>query len=96
MLIALFAITAAAICVPVAVATLVSIASRREDSAHTIADSAPCQLTAFARRVLSFHARGLQVPVRPRDGRPVRKPDWYGSTDWDEDPEPEGDLLAGV
>jgi hypothetical protein len=95
-MIALFAIAAAALCVPIAIATLVSIASRREDSAHTIADIAPCQLTAFARRVLSFHAQGIDMPVRPWDVEPVRRPDWYGSTRHDEEEEPEEDVLAGV
>jgi hypothetical protein len=80
-MIALFVIAAAAISVPIAVAVLVSIASRREDSARTIAGTAPCQLTALARRVLSFQAHGIQMPVRPWDAEPVRRPAWYGSTD---------------
>ena len=85
MIIALFVIAAAAISLPIAVAALVSVASRREDSAHTIAGSAPCQVTALARRVLSFQAHGIEVPVRPRDFEVVRRPAWYGSTDEDEE-----------
>jgi hypothetical protein len=84
-MIALFVIAAAAISVPIAVAVLVSIASRREDSARTIAGTAPCQLTALARRVLSFQSHGIEMPARPWDAAPVRRPAWYGSTEDDEE-----------
>jgi hypothetical protein len=80
-MIALFVIAAAAISVPIAGAMLVGIASRREDSARTIAGTAPCHLTALARRVLSFRAQGIEMPARPWDSAPARRPAWYGSTE---------------
>jgi hypothetical protein len=44
---------------PIIAAVLVSIASRREDHAWTLAGRAPGIIALAARRVLGFHARGI-------------------------------------
>ena len=44
---------------PIIAAVLVSIASRREDHAWTLAGRAPGIIALVARRVLGFHARGI-------------------------------------
>lgn len=44
---------------PIIAAVLVSIASRREDHAWTLAGQAPGIIASAARRVLGFHARGI-------------------------------------
>lgn len=45
--------------VPIIAALLVSVASRREDHAWTLAGEAPGIIALVARRVLGFHARGI-------------------------------------
>jgi hypothetical protein len=92
-MIAIFVIAAAVICVPIAAAALVTFASRREHSRRTIAGSAPCPVTAFARRVLSFQARGIEMPGHPRAPQQVRRPAWYG-TEFADEPEPDEEMLA--
>jgi|HubBroStandDraft_2_1064218.scaffolds.fasta_scaffold03484_3 hypothetical protein len=44
---------------PIIAAVLVSIASRREDHAWTLAGQAPGIIALATRRVLGFHARGI-------------------------------------
>ena len=44
---------------PIIAAVLVSIASRQEDRAWTMAGQAPGTIASAARRVLGFHARGI-------------------------------------
>lgn len=43
---------------------LVSVASRREDRAWTLAGPAPDRATAITRRILGFHATGAGRPNR--------------------------------
>jgi hypothetical protein len=45
--------------VPIIAALLVSVASRPEDHAWTLAGQAPGIIALVARRVLGFHARGI-------------------------------------
>ncbi len=49
--------------VPLAAIVLVTIASRREESARSMADRAPGPLERAARRLLAFHASGISRPV---------------------------------
>jgi hypothetical protein len=48
---------------PLAGVVLVTMASRREETALSIADRAPGPLTRAARRVVAFHARGISRPA---------------------------------
>ena len=48
---------------PLAAVVLVTVASRREDTALSIAGRAPGPLTRAARRVVAFHARGIRRPA---------------------------------
>jgi hypothetical protein len=53
--------------VPLAAALLVTVASRREESARSIAGRAPGPLERSARRLLAFQATGIgRPPGRPR------------------------------
>ncbi|HYS32468.1 MAG TPA: hypothetical protein VEM58_09425 [Streptosporangiaceae bacterium] len=58
------AIATAAVAAPVAAIVLVSIASRREESAHSLYGRAPGPVTAAARRLLAF--RSDQVAALPQ------------------------------
>jgi hypothetical protein len=60
--------------VPLAAAVLVTVASRREESARSIAGRAPGRLERAARRLLAFQATGIGRPAgRPRP-RPRPRP----------------------
>jgi hypothetical protein len=48
---------------PLAAVVLVTLASRREETALSIAGRAPGPLTRAARRVVAFHARGISRPA---------------------------------
>jgi hypothetical protein len=48
---------------PLAGVVLVTMASRREETALSIADRASGPLTRAARRVVAFHARGISRPA---------------------------------
>jgi hypothetical protein len=48
--------------VPAAAVVLVSVATRREETARSIADRAPGLVTRAARRLLAFHAVGISRP----------------------------------
>jgi hypothetical protein len=65
--------------VPLAAVVLVTVASRREEKAGSIAGRAPGRIERAARRLLAFHATGIGRPVRrarargqrPGSGRPA-------------------------
>jgi hypothetical protein len=59
MIILLTAIAVLITGVPFAAVVLVTLASRHEDHAHSIADRAPGVLTSAARRLLGFRATGI-------------------------------------
>jgi hypothetical protein len=48
---------------PLAAVVLVTVASRREETALSIAGRAPGPLARAARRVVAFHARGISRPA---------------------------------
>jgi hypothetical protein len=50
--------------VPLAAVVLVTVASRREESAGSIADRAPGRMERAARWLLAFHATGIARPAR--------------------------------
>src|SRR6266568_4052642 len=60
--------------VPLAAIVLVTIASRREESARSMADRAPGPLERTARRLLAFHASGISRPVSRAGGRNRGRP----------------------
>jgi hypothetical protein len=62
--------------VPLAAIVLVTVASRREEAARSIAGRAPGPLARAARRVLAFHTTGIRPPAcrvgpRGQDRRPA-------------------------
>jgi hypothetical protein len=71
---------------------LVSLASRHEDSAHSLAGRPSGAMEAAARRVVGFHADGLG---RRPGGSGAARPVHGGSSDWPVDPAgPGGDWLG--
>ena len=65
--------------VPLAAVALVTLASRREETARSIAGRAPGPLERAARRLLAFHATGIghpsgRVRVRPEGWDPGHPP----------------------
>jgi hypothetical protein len=62
MIVFLFVVAAVAVSGPVVAAVLVSVASRREDSAWTLGGSATGLARATARRIVGFHAKGIEWP----------------------------------
>lgn len=69
-------IAAAAAAVPLAAIVLVTVASHREESAHTLGGQAPGPATRAARRLLGFRAERITrlVPDRLAPG-PLREPE---------------------
>lgn len=68
--------------VPVAAVVLVSVATRREESARSIADRAPGLVARAARRLLAFQAVGISRPVsRGEARRPVRPAEYPAEDD---------------
>jgi hypothetical protein len=67
MLVTLSIIAAAVVSIPIVMAVLVAVASRREDSQWTLAEPEPAPLQAIARRIVGFHAQGIDWL---RDARP--------------------------
>jgi hypothetical protein len=64
LMIILLTVTAALIAgAPLVAVVLVTVASRREETALSIAGRAPGALTRAARRVVAFHARGISRPA---------------------------------
>lgn len=67
-LIALGAVIAViAVGTPIAAALLVSVASRREESRHTLSGQAPGAVTRAARRLLAFRTQTGQPPTWTQD-----------------------------
>ncbi len=63
-------LAAVRVAAPIGAAVLVSIASRREESAYSLAGRPPGRLEAAARRLLAFRAYGITIPGQPRVPRP--------------------------
>lgn len=63
MIIALFIIAAAVVSTPIAATVVVSIASRREESALSLGEPAPGLIQAVARRVLDFSTECPSLPL---------------------------------
>jgi hypothetical protein len=62
--------------VPLAAVVLVTVASRREETARSIATHAPGRLAHAARKLLGFHATGISRPAgrgRVRRGGRARR-----------------------
>jgi hypothetical protein len=77
--------------VPLAAIVLVTVASRREEAARSIAGRAPGPLAQAARRLLAFHATGIRQPAC-RAGARARRP---GDPGEDELAPAGGPALAG-
>jgi hypothetical protein len=82
-MIILLVIAGIVVCVPIGCAVLVSLASRREDSAHSLAGRPSGAMEAAARRVVGFHGDG--IGRRPGDPGATR-PGHPGAGDWPGDP----------
>jgi len=82
MIILLTSIAIAITSVPLAAVVIVTAASRREETARSIAGRAPGAMTRTARRLLGFHAVGIRQPASRtadrgrtrRAGRPAARP----------------------
>jgi hypothetical protein len=71
MLVALYAIVAVAAGAPIVAAALVTVASKREDSAASLAGPARGPAQAWARRILGFRSEGISWP-QPKGGSRAR------------------------
>ncbi len=69
-MIILFAAAAAVISTPIIAAVIVTFASLREESVHSLCTRPPGRIAALARRLLSFQAHGMADKIRPRVPRP--------------------------
>jgi hypothetical protein len=65
MVVVLFVVVAVVVSGPVVAAGLVSVASRREDSAWTLGGPPTGLVQTAARRIVGFHAHGIEWP-RPQ------------------------------
>jgi hypothetical protein len=77
MIVALFVFAAIALCVPLILVVLVSVASRHEDRAWTLTEPAPGAARSVARRLLGLRSRNaewLQQAGRKDRRRVVRQP----------------------
>jgi hypothetical protein len=77
MIVALFVFAAIALCVPLILVALVSVASRREDRAWTLTEPSSGAARSVARRLLGLHSRNaewLQRAGRKDRRRVVRQP----------------------
>jgi hypothetical protein len=90
---------------PIASILLVTLASRREEAARSIAGGAPGPLARMARRLLGFHAVGISRPAcrtrAPYRGRRAHRP-WVTGAPADSGPDghphdafPGGGFLTG-
>jgi hypothetical protein len=90
---------------PIACILLVTLASRREEAARSIAGGAPGPLARMARRLLGFHAIGISRPAcrtwTPYRGRRAARP-WVTGVPADSGPDehpydafPRGGFLTG-
>lgn len=61
------AIAVIAVAVPIAAMILVSVASRREESGHTLSGQAPGAITRAARRLLAYRAESRPRPASVKD-----------------------------
>ncbi len=59
---------------PIAAIFLVSVASRREESGHTLAGQAPGAITRSARRLLAYRAQTADLPPWSRRQNPRLRP----------------------
>ena len=75
--------------IPVAAVVLVSVASRREETARSIAGRAPGLAARAARRLLAFHAVGIS---RPASRIGARRHDRRAHGPAEDDQAPVGDL----
>lgn len=75
--------------VPVAAVVLVTVATRREESARSIAGRAPGLAARAARRLLAFHAVGIS---RPASRVGARRQDRRAEDPVEYNPAPVGDL----
>jgi hypothetical protein len=75
--------------VPVAAVVLVTVATRREESARSIAGRAPGLAARAARRLLAFHAVGIS---RPASRVGARRQDRRADDPVEYNPAPLGDL----
>ena len=62
----LVVIAAAVTSVPIIAVILVSVASRREDREWTLAENPPGPACAMARRIVGFHAQGIEQTLYAR------------------------------
>ena len=72
-IIVLIVVVGIAISVPIVAAGLVAVASRREDSAWSLSEPPRGPVSAAARRVVGFRARGIDWPC-PQSRVPARQP----------------------
>jgi hypothetical protein len=75
--------------VPVAAVVLVTVATRREENARSIAGRAPGLAARAARRLLAFHAVGISRPASRIAGQ---RQDRRAGGPVEYDPAPVGDL----
>jgi hypothetical protein len=73
MVIVLIVVVGIAVSVPVVAASLVAVASRREDSGWSLAEPPRGPVAAAARRIVGFRSQAIDWP-RPQNRRPVRHP----------------------
>ena len=70
MVVALCVIAAAITCAPVFAVVVVSVASKREDRAWTLAGPPPGPTLAVARHLVYFHSAGIDWLLACRRARP--------------------------